>query len=75
MRNSVGFSYIDLWLTKSSQSSDEFRTLLTNFELLLGNIANRNLFVSIIIDDFNAKSKRIGVLVIRQLMKVKNLNP
>ena len=40
-----------------SQSSEAFRTFLTNFELLLDNMANRNPFVSIIISDFNAMSK------------------
>ena len=39
------------------QSSEEFQTFLTNFELLLDNIANQNLFISIIIGDFNARSK------------------
>ena len=38
-----------------SQLSEEFDTFLSNFELLLDYIANRNLFVSIIID-FNARS-------------------
>ena len=39
-----------------SQSSEEFDTFLSNFELLLDYIANRIPFVSIIIDDFNARS-------------------
>ena len=47
--------YLDLLFT--SQSSEEFYTFLTNFKLLLDNIANRNPFVSIIIGDFNARSK------------------
>ena len=37
------------------QSSEEFDTFLSNFELLLDYIANRNLFVSIIIGDFNVR--------------------
>ena len=40
-----------------SQSSEEFHTFLTNFELLLDNIANRSPFLSIIIDDCNGRSK------------------
>ena len=39
------------------QSSEEFDTFLPTFESLLDNIANQNLFVSKIIDDFNAPSK------------------
>ena len=39
-----------------SQSSEECDTFLSNFELLLDYIANRNPFVSIIIGDFNAGS-------------------
>ena len=39
------------------QSSEEFDLFLTNFELLLGYIANRNPFVSIIAGDFNLRSK------------------
>ena len=57
-----------------SQSSEEFQTCLTNSDLLLDNNANRNPFVSIIIGNFNASSK-IDVRVIKQLMKVKSLNP
>ena len=47
---------------------------LTDFELLLDNIANRNPFVSIIIADFIARQK-LGVFVKKQLMKVRNVNP
>ena len=47
----------DLSFTKSSQSLEGFQTFITIFELLLDNIANRNAFVSIIIGDFNARSK------------------
>ena len=39
-----------------SQSSEEFDTFLSNFELLLDYIANRSPFVSIIIGEFNARS-------------------
>ena len=39
-----------------SQSSEEFDIFLSNFELLLDYLANGNPFVSIIIDDFNARS-------------------
>ena len=40
-----------------SQSSEELYTFLTNFELLLDSIANRSPFLSIIIGDFNGRSK------------------
>ena len=39
------------------QSSEVFDTCLPTFESLLDNIANQNLFVSKIIDDFNARPK------------------
>ena len=39
-----------------SQSSGEFDISLSNFEFSLDYIANHNLFVSIIIGDFNARS-------------------
>ena len=39
-----------------SQSSEEFDTFLSNLDLLLDYIGNRNPFVSIIIGDFNAGS-------------------
>ena len=39
-----------------SQSSEEFDTFLSNFELPLDCIANRNPFVSMIIGDFNTRS-------------------
>ena len=38
------------------QSSEEFDKFLSNFEFLLGYIANRNPFLRIIIGDFNARS-------------------
>ena len=47
---------ITLIYRSPSQSSEEFDTFLSNFELLLDYIANRNPFVSIIIGDFNARS-------------------
>ena len=40
-----------------SESSEQFDTFLQNFDLLLDNIANRNRFVTIIIGDFNARSR------------------
>ena len=46
---------ITLIYRSPSQSSEEFDTFLSNFELLLDYIANRNPFVSIIIGDFNAR--------------------
>ena len=53
MRNSVNITLI---YRSPRQSSEEFDTFLSNFELLLDYIANRNPFVSIIVSDFNAKS-------------------
>ena len=47
---------ITLICRSPSQSSEEFGTFLSNLELLLDYIANRNPFVSIIIGDFNARS-------------------
>ena len=47
---------ITLIYLSPSQSSEEFGTFLSNFELLLDYIANGNPFVSLIICDFNAKS-------------------
>ena len=47
---------INLIYRSPSQSSEEFDTFLSNFELLPDYIANRNPFVSIIIGDFNARS-------------------
>ena len=63
---------ITLIYPSPSQLSEKFETFLSNFELLLDYIANRNPFVSVVIGDFNARSK-IGVLVIKQLMKTKKL--
>ena len=47
---------ITLIYRSPGQSSEEFDTFLSNFELLLDYIANRNPFVSIIIGDFKARS-------------------
>ena len=47
---------ITLIYSSPSQSSEEFDTFLSNFELLLDYIANCNPFVGIIIGDFNARS-------------------
>ena len=65
---------IPLIYRSPSQLSDVLHTFLTNFELLLDNIANQNPFLSIITDDFNARSKN-GFLAIKQLMKIKDMNP
>ena len=40
----------------TSQSSEEFDKIFSNFQFLLGYIANRNPFLSIIDGDFNARS-------------------
>ena len=64
---------ITLIYCSPSQSLEKFDTFLSNFELLLDYIANRNPFVSIIIGDLNARSNK-GVLVIKQIMKAKILN-
>ena len=47
---------ITLIYRSPSQSSEEFVTFLSNFELLLDYITNCNPFVSMIIGDFNARS-------------------
>ena len=47
---------ITLIYRSPSQSSEDFDTFLSNLELLLDYIANRNPCVSIIIGDFNARS-------------------
>ena len=47
---------INLFCCTPSESSEERDTLLSNLELLLDYSANRNLFVSIIIGNFNAGS-------------------
>ena len=51
------YGNITLIYCSQSQSSDEFCTFNKIFQLLLDNIANRNSFVSIIVDGFNATSK------------------
>ena len=56
------------------QSSEEFDKFLSNFELSLDYIANRNPFVSIIIGDFNARSNNWRSSD-KKNMKAKNLNP
>ena len=61
---------ITLIYRSPSQSSEVFDTFLSNFEFLL-DITNRNPFVSIILK----QGQTVGVLVIKQLMKAKNLNP
>ena len=40
-----------------SQSSEEFQTFSTNFELLLDNVANRNPFISIITKNLCSSNK------------------
>ena len=47
---------ITLIYRSSSQSSEDFDTSLSSFELLLDYMTNRNPFVSIIIGEFNARS-------------------
>ena len=47
---------ITLVYRSPSQPSEEPDTFLSNFELLLDYIANRNQFVSIILGDYNARS-------------------
>ena len=63
--------YLDLSFTKSIIRG--VSNIRNKFGFATHNIANRNPFVNIIIGDFNARSK-IGVLVIKHLMKVKSLN-
>ena len=57
-----------------SQLSEEFDTFLSNFELLLDYIANHNPFVSIINDDFNARSNN-WCPNNKTTYEAKNLNP
>ena len=52
---------ITLIYRSPSQSSEELQTIFKKFEFLLDNIL--------------CKVKKIGVLVIKQLMKTKTLNP
>ena len=49
--------HITLIYRSPSQSSEEFQTFSTNFELLLDNIANRNPFVSIITKNLCSSNK------------------
>ena len=65
---------ITLIYRSPSQSSEDFDPFLSNFELLLDNIANRNPFVSIFLVIL-MQGQKIGVLVMKQLMKTKTLNP
>ena len=54
--------YITLIYHSSGQSSEEFDTFLSNFELLRDYIANCNPFVSIIIGDFSDKTISEGTI-------------
>ena len=66
--------YITLIYRSPSQSSEEFDKFLSNFELLLDYIANRNLFVSRIIRDSNARSNS-WFSSNKATYEDKNLNP
>ena len=55
-----------------SQSQDEFETFLKNLELNLGTVSGKNTFLTVVLDDFNAKSK-LCIKMIKQLMKVPKL--
>ena len=51
---------ITLIYRSPSQLSEEFDTLLSNFELLLGSVANSNPFVSITINDLVVLTSQCG---------------
>ena len=55
-----------------SQSQDEFETFSKNLELNLGTVSGKNTFLTVVLDDFNAKSK-LCIKMIKQLMKVLKL--
>ena len=55
-----------------SQSQDEFETFSKNLELNLGTVSGKNKFLTVVLDDFNAKSK-LCIKMIKQLMKVPKL--
>ena len=55
-----------------SQSQDEFETFSKNLELNLGTVPGKNTFLTVVLDDFNAKSK-LCIKMIKQLMKVPKL--
>ena len=55
-----------------SQSQDEFETFSKNLELNLGTVSEKNTFLTVVLDDFNAKSK-LCIKMIKQLMKVPKL--
>ena len=55
-----------------SQSQDEFETFSKNLELNLGTVSGKNTFLTVVLDDFNAKSK-LCIKMIKQLMKVPKL--
>ena len=55
-----------------SQSQDEFETFSKNLELNLGTVSGKNTFLTVVLDDFNAKSK-LCIKMIKQLKKVPKL--
>ena len=55
-----------------SQSQDEIEIFSKNLELNLGTVSGKNTFLTVVLDDFNAKSK-LCIKMIKQLMKVPKL--
>ena len=55
-----------------SQSQDEFETFSKNLELNLGTVSGKNTFLTVVLDDFNAKPK-LCIKMIKQLMMVPKL--
>ena len=49
--------YLVCLYRSSNQNSEEFELLLTNLENLLADITSRNLHFTLLLGDFNAKSK------------------
>ena len=41
-----------------SQNFDEFESILSNFEFLLQNISNRNLYLTLLLGDYNARNTK-----------------
>ena len=48
------------------------KTFSKNLELNLGTVSGKNTFLTVVLDDFNAKSK-LCIKMIKQLMKVPKL--
>ena len=56
----------------TSQSQDEFERFTRNYELSIDTISANNPFITVVLGDFNAKSK-LWYKMIKRLMKVPKL--